>query len=34
LGFDPRIGLRGFEAVRRLKKDFAWAIDVQICVFP
>jgi cytosine/creatinine deaminase len=31
---DPRIGLRGFEAVRRLKKDFAWAIDVQICVFP
>jgi cytosine/creatinine deaminase len=31
---DPRIGLRGFEAVRQLKTDFAWAIDLQICVFP
>ena len=31
---DPRIGLRGFEAVRRLKQDYAWAIDVDICVFP
>jgi cytosine/creatinine deaminase len=31
---DPRIGLRGFEAVRQLKADFAWAIDLQICVFP
>jgi cytosine/creatinine deaminase len=31
---DPRIDLRGFEAVRQLKADFAWAIDLQICVFP
>ncbi len=31
---DPRIGLRGFEAVRQLKADYAWAIDLQICVFP
>ncbi len=31
---DPRIHLRGFEAIRRLKADFAWAIDVEICVFP
>jgi cytosine/creatinine deaminase len=31
---DPRIGLRGFHAVRRLKQDYAWAIDIEICVFP
>jgi cytosine deaminase len=31
---DPRIGLKGFHAVRRLKQDHAWAIDVEICVFP
>jgi cytosine/creatinine deaminase len=31
---DPRIGLKGFEAVRRLKRDYAWAIDLTICVFP
>ena len=31
---DPRIGLRGFEAIKALREDFAWAIDLQICVFP
>jgi cytosine/creatinine deaminase len=31
---DPRIGLRGFEAVRALKRDYAWAIDLTLCVFP
>jgi cytosine/creatinine deaminase len=31
---DPRIGLKGFDAIRRLKADYAWAIDLQICVFP
>jgi cytosine deaminase len=31
---DSRIGLRGFDAVRRLKHDYDWAIDLQICVFP
>ncbi len=31
---DPRIGLRGFEAIKQLKRDFAWAIDLHICVFP
>jgi cytosine deaminase len=31
---DPRIGLKGFHAVRRLKRDFAWAVDIEICVFP
>lgn len=31
---DPRIGLKGFEAVSRLKRDLAWAIDIELCVFP
>jgi cytosine deaminase len=31
---DPRIGLRGFDAIRRLKRDYAWAIDLTLCVFP
>src|SRR5262249_39253680 len=30
---DARIGLKGFHAISRLKKDYAWAIDIQICVF-
>src|SRR5882672_1165956 len=31
---DPRIALRGFEAIKALKRDYAWAIDLSICVFP
>ena len=31
---DPRIGLKGFHAVRQVAKDYAWAINVQVCVFP
>jgi cytosine/creatinine deaminase len=31
---DPRVGLNGFDAVRRLKHDYDWAIDLQICAFP
>ncbi|MDA9494589.1 amidohydrolase family protein [Bradyrhizobium sp. CCBAU 11361] len=31
---DPRIGLRGFEAIKSLKRDYAWAIDLELCVFP
>lgn len=31
---DPCIGLRGFEAVKALKRDYAWAIDLSRCVFP
>jgi len=31
---DPRIGLRSFDAIRRLKSDYAWAVDIEICVFP
>jgi len=31
---DPRIGLKGFHAIARLKRDFAWAVEIEICVFP
>ncbi|HWV54202.1 amidohydrolase family protein [Pseudorhodoplanes sp.] len=31
---DPRIGLTSFNAIKRLKADYAFAIDLQICVFP
>lgn len=31
---DPRIGLRSFEAIKALKRDYAWAIDLSVCVFP
>src|SRR3954454_6986043 len=31
---DPRIGLRSFEAIKALKRDYAWALDLSICVFP
>ena len=31
---DPRVGLNGFHAVRALKHDYAWALDLEICVFP
>src|SRR5580704_6665443 len=31
---DPRIGLKGFDAIRKLKRDYVWAIDLEICVFP
>src|SRR5258708_32420286 len=31
---DPRIALRGFAAIKALKRDYAWAIDLSICVFP
>jgi cytosine deaminase len=31
---DPRVGLTSVHALLRLKKDYAWAIDLQLCVFP
>jgi len=31
---DPGIGMRGFEGVQAAIRDWAWAIDVEICVFP
>lgn len=31
---DGAIGLRGFAAVKQLARDYAWAVDIEICVFP
>lgn len=31
---DPGIGLTGFRAIKRLKQDYAWALGLEICVFP
>lgn len=31
---DPKVGLRSLEAIEQLARDFAWAIDLEICVFP
>jgi len=31
---DPVVGLRGIEGVKKAIAQFAWAIDVEICVFP
>lgn len=31
---DPRIGLTSFRAIQKLKAHYAFAIDLQICVFP
>jgi len=30
---DPNVGLLGFEAIEQLRKDCAWGIDIQPCVF-
>jgi cytosine deaminase len=30
---DPNVGLRGYKAIERLVKDYAWGIDLQPCVF-
>ena len=34
LEVDPGVGLRGLEGVLPLIKEYAWAIDLEICVFP
>lgn len=31
---DGGVDLRTFEAINALKRDYAWAIDMEICVFP
>ena len=28
---DPNVGLRGFDAIERLAKDYAWGIDLEVC---
>jgi cytosine deaminase len=30
---DPNVGLTGFEVVQQLRKDYAWAIDIEACIF-
>jgi cytosine deaminase len=30
---DPNVGLLGFEVIEQLRRDYAWAIDLQPCVF-
>jgi cytosine deaminase len=34
LEVDPGIGLRGFEGIFPLVRDYDWAIDLEICIFP
>jgi cytosine deaminase len=34
LEVDPGIGLRGLEGVLPLLGEYAWAVDIEICVFP
>jgi cytosine deaminase len=31
---DPGISMIGFEAIEQLARDYAWALDVELCVFP
>jgi cytosine deaminase len=31
---DPRIGLTSLRALLRLKQQYAWAVDLELCVFP
>jgi cytosine/creatinine deaminase len=31
---DPRIGLKSFHVLQKLKHDYSWALDLQLCVFP
>jgi cytosine/creatinine deaminase len=31
---DPGIGMIGFDAISQLARDCAWAVDMEICVFP
>jgi cytosine deaminase len=34
LELDGGVEMRSFEAIEKLRHDYAWAIDVEICVFP
>lgn len=31
---DAGVEMRSFEAIEQLKRDYAWAIDIELCVFP
>lgn len=30
---DPRAGLRSFEAIKAIRRDYAYAVDIEICAF-
>jgi len=30
---DPRAGMRSFEAIKRIRADYAFAVDIEICAF-
>jgi len=30
---DLNMGLLGFEVIEQLRQEYAWAIDLQLCVF-
>ncbi len=30
---DPNVGMKSFEALEQLTKDYSWAIDLDLCVF-
>lgn len=34
LELDGGVEMRSFEAIEQLRRDYAWAIDVEVCVFP
>src|ERR1700733_11624833 len=34
LELDAGVELRSFEAIQALRRDYAWAIDIEICAFP
>ena len=31
---DPGIGMIGFDAIEQLARDYRWAVDIELCVFP
>jgi cytosine deaminase len=34
LELDGGVEMRSFEAIETLRRDYAWAIDIEVCVFP
>jgi cytosine/creatinine deaminase len=34
LELDGGVEMRSFEAIEKLRHDYAWAIDIEVCVFP
>jgi cytosine/creatinine deaminase len=34
LELDGGVEMRSFEAIAALRRDYAWAIDIEVCVFP